>query len=265
MDSPLIVTSNSQLKENFNTLKSGDLVACLLRDSESLEHLIIDLLERGVVIFPSARSQIATRSKCFQVRLFGKWMVPYTQVISSKKDLVLAIKTYEEIGIGPVITKLDRGDCGLGINKWSNIEELFNAINFTNSPPFPFVLQPFEEDALDIRVVWLGEKYIEAYTRKNPYSFRNNMHFGGENSPYELGDEEKSLCKRVMETGGFPFAHIDLLRVMGKDMVYLSEISLFGGLKGARISQKECNLQRVRIIEEFINNYKKRQDGQRCH
>ena len=257
MDSPLIVTSNSQLRENYNILKNGDLVACVLRDRQSFEHLLIDLLERGVVIFPSARSQMATRSKCFQVRLFGKWMVPHTKVISSKRDLVLAIKTYDEAGIGPVVTKLERGDCGLGINKWSNVEELFNAVNFSSSPPFPFVLQPFIENALDIRVVWLGERYIEAYTRKNPYSFRNNMHFGGENSPYELGDEEKFLCKRVMETGGFPFAHIDLLKVTGKEMVYLSEISLFGGLKGARIAQKECNLQRERIIEDFISCYKK--------
>ena len=257
MDSPLIVTSNSQLKENYDALECGALVACVLRDGQSLEHSMIDLLERGVVIFPSARSQMATRSKCFQVRLYGRWMVPNTKVISSKKDLVLAIKIYERAGIGPVITKLDRGDCGLGINKWSNIEELFSAINFTSSPPFPFVRQPFLDNALDIRVVWLGERYIEAYTRKNPHSFRNNMHFGGEDSPYELSHEEKALCKRFVEIGDFPFAHIDLLKVMEKKRIYISEISLFGGLKGAKISQKECNMEKERIIGDFIRQFKK--------
>jgi len=227
-------------------------VACILNIKPFEEYLFAELVDRGVILFPPVLSQLATRSKCFQARIFVDFMIPDTRVITGRKDLVLAMNEYSKKGIGPVITKLDRADCGLGINRWTDCEELFNHVTFSTKPLWPLVLQPFVEDALDIRVVWMGEKYSEAYWRKNSCGFRNNLHFGGKSGPYELNKKEMTFCKAVMERGKFPYAHIDLLKDP-EGRIYLSEISLFGGTKGARIDSFTCSKLRKQVEEDFLN------------
>jgi ribosomal protein S6--L-glutamate ligase len=51
-----------------------------------------------------------------------------------------------------------------------------------------------------------------------------------------------------MARGKFPYAVMDLL-LSQEDQIYLSEINLQGGLKGARVSQKEFG-QKVASLEQ---------------
>jgi len=256
---PLIIRKNSEFRKYYQDLAEDSLVSCILNLKQSEENIFVDLIERGINLFPSATSQLATRSKCFSAVIFKKWMLPNTLVIRCKKDLIKAIQLFEQQGIQQVITKFDRSDCGLGICKWQSIEELFSHISFSEFESWPFVLQPFVHDALDIRVVWLGEHYFEAYFRKNENSFRNNMHFGAKSGSYTLADNEKALCFNVMKRGNFPWAHIDLLKLSNGEC-FLSEISLFGGLKGAKIDQKTCNKLKLRIQMEFEKAFMKKEN-----
>ncbi|NPA95503.1 MAG: hypothetical protein GXO58_08775 [Thermodesulfobacteria bacterium] len=250
---PVVIRSNSQFRKERQALKKGDVVACMLNLKPFEEYVFTDLAHKGVTLVPSALAQLASRSKCFQAYLMADLMVPHTKIIRGKRDLVMAIEEYSRLGIGPVITKQDRSDCGLGINRWNSCEELFNQVVFSDSPPWPFVMQPFIPDSLDIRVVWIGNKHLEAYWRRNPFSFRNNLHFGGETGRHELDDTERQLCSRAMEQGAFPYAHIDLLKE-SSGKVYLSEISLNGGTKGATIDSAKCARLKRELEEEIVES-----------
>ena|GEM_PF-4444000 len=60
------------------------------------------------------------------------------------------------------------------------------------------------------------------------------------------GGEKLDFCRQAMERAGFLYAHVDLL-VASDDQVYLNEINLRGGLRGAAIGQQEY-LQAVDLI-----------------
>lgn len=246
----LAITENRSFREHLADLREGDKVAGLLNLKPTEEVLFLDLVERGVILCPSALSQQLSRSKCLQAMVFKEWMVPHTFVARDRNDLVQGITTYGAQGIKAVVTKQNRLNCGLGIHLWPSMEDLYNQASF-GSLTYPFVVQPFVESVLDVRVIII-EDYLEAYWRHNPYTLRNNLYFGGKSGEYELSEEQLSLCRKVMTRGKFPYAHIDLMVTPGKD-TYLSEINLRGGLKGAKISTQDYQ-QRIKAIETaFVN------------
>ncbi|MGB9712026.1 MAG: ATP-grasp domain-containing protein [Dissulfurimicrobium sp.] len=242
--SPLVITDNRSFREHMAVLGYGDKVIGLLNIKPTEEVLFLDLVERGVILFPSALAQQLSRSKCLQAMIFKEWMVPHTFVARDRHDLVQGITFYGKQGVKSVVTKQNRLNCGLGIHIWSSIEDVYNQACF-GSLGYPFVVQPFVESVTDVRVVIIGD-YVEAYWRRNPYTLRNNLYFGGVSGEYRLTDEELSLCRRVMDRGKFPYAHIDLM--ISPAGVFLSEINLRGGLKGAKISTKEYH-ERIAALE----------------
>ncbi len=101
----------------------------------------------------------------------------------------------------------------------------------------------------------IGE-YIEAYQRCNKYNFRQNLSFGGESRPYNLDQTKIAICKKAMERGKFPYAHIDLI-ITEDQRNYVSEISLHGNLHGARINREEYSRKIQSLTESFLKNYQK--------
>ena len=241
------ILTNKEFRDNFSSLGEKDVLIGLLNIKPSEEYLFLDLVERGVRIFPSAISQLISRSKCLQASVYKDFMVPLTFVARDRHDMVQMINVYGKHNIGPVITKQNRFNCGLGIHKWESIEQVYNQACF-GGLTYPFVVQPFVSGIKDVRVVILGD-YIEAYWRHNPNTFRNNLFFGGNCGIYELSKDQLSLCEKVMKRGKFPYAHIDLM-VKDDGTTYLSEINLRGGLKGARISTAEYEL-RIKAIHLY--------------
>ena len=228
-----LITNNQTLRQHYDDLAAGDCIIGRVRMKATEEHLLLDLVERGVQLFPSALSQLACRSKCLQARIYAREMVPLTRAIHDLHDMQEAITLYQQHGIGRVVTKHDRRNAGMGIHLWNSTEEIFSLASF-GTMAFPFVLQPFVENSRDIRVIVLGD-YVEAYWRHNPHNFRNNLHFGGQSRPCQLSDQQWQLCRQVMARGKFPYAHIDLM-VTSDDTSYLAEINLRGGIRGARIA-----------------------------
>ena len=229
---PRILTENSELPSLFHKLGAGDITACRLRLKYEEEHLLLDLVERGVQLIPSATSQLASRSKTFQARLLGELMIPDTVVIYDIHGLLETVSRYGRHCIEKVVLKHDRKNAGLGIHLFQNIEDVYTqAAN--NVLPYPFVLQPFIADSIDVRVVFL-DNYVEAYERRNPDNFRNNLHCGGKAISYALTQQQTELCRKAMQRGSFPYGHLDLM-ITKEGKTYLAEINLRGGIRGAVI------------------------------
>lgn len=249
-----IIRTSEEFRAKFYELSSSDIIIGCLNIKPSEEYIFTDLLSRGVVLFPSALSQQLTRSKCFQATVFKKYMVPSTTVIRDKNDILSAITNYNSLKITKVITKQDRANCGLGINIWPSIEDLYNNVSFGHIK-FPFVLQPFIENALDVRIIILGD-YLEAYWRKNDNNIRNNISRGGTSGTYNLSENKLMLCKEIMQRGQFPYAHIDLI-ITPQNEIFFSEIALRGGIKGAQISPANYLKQIKKLEDSFIESYNK--------
>jgi ribosomal protein S6--L-glutamate ligase len=245
---PRIITTNQILRQEYHTLQRGDIFIGRLRLKTTEEHLLLDLLERGIILFPSALSQHLCRSKVFQAHIFGRQMLPLTMPVHDQHDTLEIVNLYQKNGINRVVTKLDRKNAGMGIHLWHNVEDVFSHATL-GSLPFPFVIQPFAENSRDIRVIILDD-YIESYARHNPNNFRNNLHCGGQSTPCEISGEQLDFCHQVMGRGKFPYAHIDLM-IGESGETYLAEINLRGGIKGAQISPAEYN----RRVEEIHRNF----------
>ena len=190
----MIVRSTRELKANYNELTAGDVFIGNLSLKYLKQPMLIDLLERGIRCLPSPLAQILNSSKV---------------AISRRTDLIEAINAFARDDIGPVVTKQDGLHCGHGIRRWETIETLYSFMALDESS-YPFVLQPFQEEFTDIRVIIVGD-HVESYTRSNLYNFRVNLSSGGTGVPYELDEKREAFCRSAMQRGKFPFAHLDLI------------------------------------------------------
>jgi len=244
----MIVRTNRELKARYNELTAGDVFIGNLSLKYLKQPCLIDMLERGIRCLPSPLAQILNSSKVAQAFVLHEWMLPHTQAISRRTDIIDAINIFGKNGIGPVVTKQDDLHCGHGIRRWETIETLYSFMALAESS-YPFVLQPFQEEFTDIRVIIVGD-YVESYTRSNLYNFRVNLSSGGTGSPYKLDEKKEAFCRSVMQRGKFPFAHLDLM-ILENGECYLSEITLNGGIKGARISRPDLIQNKKALLEKM--------------
>ncbi len=247
-----VINSYQKLLKHFSLLKRGDLIFTRIPVRNDNFHLILDLEIRGVLSFPSFLSQILSVSKIAQAEILRSFMPPYTYVIKNQSTLLSIFQNpppYKRF-----VTKRDQANCGLGIKIWRDLEEVFNWAG-TPGLEFPFVLQPFFEDWRDLRIIYLGNLYREAYERRNKKNFRQNLFFGGEAFSYKLSKREIEFCEQILNRGLFPYAHLDLAYIEGEGP-YLSEINLKGGIKGAQINASDYQKILLQIQEEFFNNWR---------
>lgn len=230
---PRIITDKATLFSNFDNLCEHDIILGRIPLKQGEEHILLDLSCRGITMIPSALSQLASKSKTFQATIFKPWMVPHTLVIHDRHQLLEATTLYHRQGIGSIVLKQERKNAGLGILRYNSIEEIYSQAAHDNIT-YPFVLQPFQEQSRDIRVIIIGT-YMEAYSRNNPHNFRNNLHCGGKAESCTLSQEACHFCHTAMARADFPYAHLDLMYT-ADNRLYLAEINLRGGLRGAGIS-----------------------------
>ncbi|GAB4338168.1 MAG: hypothetical protein Kow0089_09840 [Desulfobulbaceae bacterium] len=249
-----VLRDSQTLTAEYEKLLPGDVVVGRLRLRPGEEHILLDLTARGVTLIPPALSQLCSRSKVFQARLLGSYMLPGTAAVYNRHDLQELIIEYGRREVGRVVCKLDRGNGGQGVLLFASVEEVYSA-SMLGSLSFPYVLQPFVENCRDLRAVFLGT-VEDAYERFNPHGFRHNLHCGAESRPAKLSEGQRALCRKVMERAGFPYAHIDLL-VDGTGATWLGEINLRGGLRGSRLNQKDyleaVESMHERMLAELVN------------
>jgi glutathione synthase/RimK-type ligase-like ATP-grasp enzyme len=247
----MIVRTNRELSASYNELTAGDVFIGNLSSKYLKQPMLIDMLERGIRCLPSPLAQTLNSSKVAQAFVLHEWMLPHTRAISRRTDLIDAINTFAKNGIGPVVTKQDGMHCGHGIRRWETIETLYSFMALSESS-YPFVLQPFRQGFTDIRAIIVGD-YVESYARSNLYNFRVNLSLGGTGSPYKLDETKEAFCRSVMQRGGFPYAHLDLM-ISENGEYYLSEITLNGGVKGADIGRQELEEKKKALLEKLAND-----------
>lgn len=248
---PRIVTNRHDFLNSYHRLEAGDIICGKIPLISGEESLFIDLISRRINLIPPATAQMASRSKCFQAELLKPWMIAETTAIYNLQQLLEQTNVYAKKSIGKVIVKLDKKNAGRGILLYDSIEDVYNQAAH-NCVSFPFVLQPFLPDCRDLRVILLGE-YREAYTRDNPYSFRNNLHCGGKAAPSTLTEHALKICQEVMTRAGFPYGHLDLL-LTPEENIYLAEVNLRGGIRGAQISTEEYRKKVAAIEKQLLND-----------
>ncbi|MDW7774356.1 MAG: hypothetical protein SCH71_15830 [Desulfobulbaceae bacterium] len=247
---PRIITDNKTLAAGYEELTAEDTIVGRLRLSPGEEHVLLDLAVRGVNLIPSALSQLCSRSKVFQAKILEPFMIPGTKAVYSMPGMMHLVSDYGRKKVGRVVCKLDRANGGLGILLYGSIEDVYSQA-VLGTLTFPFVVQPYLAGSRDVRVVCLGE-YTEAYTRHNPDNFRHNLHCGGRSSAWDMDEEQLQLCRKVMARADFPYAFIDLL-ITPAGGVWVNEINLRGGLRGAKISQKDYLLAVDSIHAAFLD------------
>jgi ribosomal protein S6--L-glutamate ligase len=254
-----IIRNNATLLDEYDNLSPGDIVFGRIRIKPGEEHILLDLVARQVTIFPSAVAQLCSRSKIFQTRILGKYMVPGTVAIYNLHDILTLVSEYGRHDVGQVVCKLDRANGGQGVLLFSSVEDVYNNA-VLGVLQYPFVIQPLIKDCQDVRAVVLGE-HVNAYTRHNPNNFRHNLHCGGNNSPYELTSEQLQLCRKVMNRASFPYACVDLL-LDSSGNTWLSEINLRGGLSGSALSQQNYLDAVEHIHSQMLSDFMKRTGGE---
>jgi glutathione synthase/RimK-type ligase-like ATP-grasp enzyme len=244
----MILRTSSELKERYHDLCSGDIFLGILTYKHIKQSILIDLMERGVSCFPSPLSQVLNHSKATQAVVLNNWMLPHTFVIARRTDFIEAVNTYNRLKIGPLVTKEDHLHCGHGVRKWDTIETLYSFVALSETS-YPFVIQPFLDNFIDLRVIIAGD-YMEAYVRHNPDNFRMNISMGGKNYPYEMNADLLDFCHKAMERGKFPYAHLDI-QITDDGTYYLSEIALNGGIKGAKIRREKLDKKKQEVLERL--------------
>lgn len=242
----MIVSKISVFRKLYHQLGPGDTLVgnMAFRPGEELKAL--DLVHRGVKVFPSLLSQFLSRSKALQAEVLGPFMPDSTFVAYRIRDIVQNLPLYAHGG--RVVCKRDRKHLGLGISRWNSLEDLLN-MAVMDALPYPLVIQPFLRGARDIRVLII-EEYSEAYEKTNPCSFRKNLAHGGKASRIELNSPLEAFCRSIMARGDFPYAVLDVL-VDEQNNFFLSEINLTGGLTGSRIGQKEFQSRKKSLLAAF--------------
>lgn len=241
----MIYTRYSKLIQAYHSLEHGDVYLGKVPASHLKAAILVDLTARGVRLIPSAVAQMINASKVVQAFILNPWMVPLTTAVVRRRQLLDAITKYDREKIETVITKADRLHCGHGIRKWGSPEMMYACLGLDDAA-LPFVLQPFVEQFVDLRVIVVDD-YCEAYVRTNPHNFRRNLSAGGQSQPYPLTDQQTDLCRKLMQRAQMPYAHIDLM-LTPDGSAYLSEIRLDGGIQGARISRQELEQKKQRLL-----------------
>jgi len=245
-----LLRSVRDFRRRFQELAPGDLLLGLLPLRPGEQVKLLDLALRGVVLFPSALAQLLSRSKVAQAEILKEFMLPATFVAYGLPDLTAQAPHFHTQQA--VVSKRDQAHLGQGVSLWPSLEAL-HSLGALRGLPFPLVIQPFLDNARDLRVVVMGD-YVEAYERVNPHGFRKNIFQGGSSRPVHLGPQEHDFCRRVMARGQFPYAILDVL-VSPDGLPYLSEISLKGGLTGSRLGQAGFREQVKRLEEEFHHTW----------
>jgi ribosomal protein S6--L-glutamate ligase len=246
----MIISTRKELLRHYHELRAGDVYRGSLSGGHLGLPLSLDLMRRGVHCFPSALSQCLSRSKTMQAVILSPFMMPLTRPVMRRADLMRAIGIYRREGIGAVVTKQEGIHCGHGIRRWPDVEAAYNHFAF-NTGEYPFVLQPFAANIADVRVVVVDD-YAEAYRRVNPHNFRSNLSSGGCGAVHDLSRDDLQFCRRVMERGGFPYAHLDL-QMTPDGRRFLAEISLNGGLRGAAVGRRELERMKNAKLQALVD------------
>lgn len=235
------------LLANLDLVKEGDIYIGPATQKALPPAVLAYLAHTGVRIMPNMLAQQLSASKCAQAIILKKFMIPLTMPIFRRHDILSAMIHFQSGGIREVVTKNEGMHCGHGVRRWRSLDDAYNQLGF-ETPFTPIVIQPFVKTFVDARLIFVGEELLSAYMRENVGGFRKNLAVGGNSQPFRPKEDLIAFCQDVMKKAAFPFAHLDVM-ILPNGAMYLQEIALHGGVKGASITTPELDTRK----EEYLN------------
>ena len=137
------------------------------------------------------------------------------------------------LGPAPHVIKLIEGSQGNGVVLAESLSASRSVVEAFRGLYANFLVQEFiaEAGGADIRGFVIGDAVVAAMHRQaEPGEFRSNLHRGGQASPVELTEAERSTALRAAQVMGLELAGVDLLRSAKGPLVL--EVNSSPGLEG---------------------------------
>lgn len=246
-----------QQRQTFHCgeLPAGQLEAIIVRSMPpgSLEqvifrmNLLAQLEQAGILILNSPRSlecaidKYLTTSKLQQAGL----PVPRTAVCENSETAMQFFETLNrEVVVKPLF-----GSEGRGILRLSDPDLAFRTFRTLERTESVLYLQEFiPHDGFDLRGLVLNGKMLGGMKRIVEEDFRTNIAREGRAVPYNLSNEEQTLCLKAAETIGANFAGVDLL-YGPEGNCYVLEVN---GVPGWRAFQRVTGIDvALEVIQEL--------------
>lgn len=195
-------------------------------------------------IFPSIETYHIGHTKVEQTRVMQGVFpehVPYTLIKGCAADMERDIFDHMPF---PFVAKEIRNSMGQGVYLIHNEQDF---IDYAKRNDVWYV-QEYLPITKDLRIVWVGNKVIEAYWRINQgHEFLTNVSQGGIISYDHIPSEAIQLVEKVATTLGIDHAGFDFAQV--GDKLYFFEFNVMFGNQGIR------NKQYTDAILEYLYGY----------
>lgn len=146
----------------------------------------------------------------------------------------------------PFVFKPLDGKGGLNVFLINDMDDYKEAFMINKERPY-LRQQVASEVGKDLRIYIIGGKVICAYLRTSQGDFRSNFCLGGSATPYELGEAEKDIVKRVTDHLDVDYIGLDLLFHEGRPV--FNEIE---NVVGARMVYDGSDMDIARDYLEYI-------------
>jgi ribosomal protein S6--L-glutamate ligase len=156
------------------------------------------------------------------------------------------------VGGPPLIIKFLEGTQGIGVVLVETSKAARSVIEAFLGLKVNILVQEYIKEAAgaDIRCFVVGGKVVAAMKRQaKSEEFRSNLHRGGEASPVEITDEEKTMAIRAAHIIGLNVAGVDIVRSHRGPLVI--EVNASPGLEGIeKATGKDVASEIIHFIEK---------------
>jgi ribosomal protein S6--L-glutamate ligase len=192
------------------------------------------------------------RDKLRSLQLLSKKGIglPITGFAHSLDEIKDLIKM---VGGPPLLIKFLEGTQGIGVVLVESTTAARSVIEAFLGLKVNILVQEYIKEAAgaDIRCFVVGDKVVAAMKRqaKAPEEFRSNLHRGGEATPIDITEEERSMAIRAAHIIGLNVAGVDIVRSHRGPLII--EVNASPGLEGI---EKATGCDVASSIIEFIEN-----------
>ena len=179
---------------------------------------------------------------------------PYSAIVQNPDKIEMLVDALEKSGKlkYPFVIKTLRGTHGIGVMKVDSRSSLISVAQMLAKEQIDFMLQEFCKHDRSARIIMIGDQVLAANLRGQPKEkdeFRTNSHLGSVTDPYEPGEEEIAIARKIVELFGSNFCAIDYLITETKELIVL-EVNGSPGLENIQKNWPEKNLAKM-VVQKF--------------
>ncbi len=188
--------------------------------------------------------------RCLQLLSKKGIGLPITGFAHSLDEIQDLIKM---VGGPPLIIKFLEGTQGVGVVLVETTKAARSVIEAFLGLKVNILVQEYikEAEASDIRCFVVGGNVVAAMKRqaKSPEEFRSNLHRGGQATPVEITEEERTMAIRAAHITGLNVAGVDIVRSKRGPLVI--EVNASPGIEGIeKVTKKDVAGAIIQFIEQ---------------